>query len=468
MSPPTRCSIAPGASVRPPASRAPGQPFHVLAKPAGPACNLDCTYCFYLEKERLYPGAASFAMADEVLESFTRQYLEAHPYPEVTFSWQGGEPTLLGVEFFERAVAIQQRLAGGRKVGNAIQTNGVLLDDRWGAFLAEYGFLVGLSIDGPAALHDRYRRDRGNGPTFGAVMRGLGVLQKHGVDFNTLTVVQRDNADHPLEIYRFLKGIGSRYMQFIPIVERVADAPGPDGLLLVGPDAPDPASVSPWSVQPGQYGSFLCAIFDEWVRDDVGRYYVQAFDVALEAWCGLPSTLCIFAETCGRAVAVEHNGDIYACDHYVYPSHRIGNLMEGALADAVDGAFQTAFSRAKRDTLPFDCQECDVLFACQGECPKHRFAKARDGSRSLNYLCAAYKQFFRHIDPAMQFMAGELAERRPPANVMAWVAETDRAAALSAAGRNDPCPCGSGKKFKACCSGARRVSPCGLTGRMQS
>jgi uncharacterized protein len=398
-------------------------------------------------------------MSDEVLESFTRQYLDAHPEPVVSFTWQGGEPTLLGVPFFERAVAMQQAFANGRRVENLIQTNGILIDDRWGAFLAEHDVLVGLSIDGPAELHDKYRRDRGNGPTFDAVMRGLGVLEKHGVRFNTLTVVQRDNASHPLEVYSFLKSIDSRYMQFIPIVERVAAAPDADGLRLVAPDAPDRARVSPWSVEPGQYGEFLCAIFDEWVRRDVASYYVQAFDVALEAWCGLPSSLCVFAETCGRAVAVEHNGDVYSCDHYVYPTHRIGHLVRDGLANVVDAPFQLKFGRDKRDALPEDCLECDVRFACNGECPKHRFARARDGSLALNYLCAGYKRFFHHVDPYMRFMADELAAERPPANVMRWAAEQDAAAALACAGRNDPCPCGSGKKVKKCCGANARGTP---------
>ncbi len=425
-------------------------PFNVLAKPAGPTCNLACGYCFYLEKERLYPGDTSRSMSDALLESFTRQYLAAHPQPVVSFVWQGGEPTLVGVEFFERAVAVQQALSDGRRVENAIQTNGVLIDDRWAAFLAKHDFLVGLSIDGPSELHDRFRRDRGNGPTFDKVMRGLGFLQKHGVRFNTLTVVQRENAARPLEVYRFLKSIGSRYIQFIPVVERVSDAPDANGLRLVAPEAPERARVSPWSVEPHQFGEFLCAIFDEWVHQDVASCFVQTFDVALEAWCGLPSSLCIFAETCGRAVALEHNGDVYSCDHYVYPSHRIGNLLREPLPEIVDGPFQARFGFDKRDALPEDCLRCPVRFACHGECPKHRFARAADGSARLDYLCPAYKRFFRHVDPYMRFMANELAHERPPANVMRWVAELETAATLRRASRNDPCPCGSGRKFKKC------------------
>jgi len=429
----------------------PARPFHVMAKPSGPICNLDCHYCFYLEKERLYPGTGDWAMPEAVVDAFVRQHIEAHPHPVVSFAWQGGEPTLLGVDFFERVVERQARYAGGRRVENAIQTNGILLDDRWGAFLARHEFLVGLSIDGPASLHDLYRRDRGDRPTFDAVMRGLEVLTRHRVAFNTLTVVHRENARRPLDVYRFLREIGSGFMQFIPVVERLAERPGADGLALVEPDSPARARVTPWSVEPEAYGEFLCAIFDEWVRHDVGRVFVQQFDVALEAWSGLPSSVCVFAETCGRAVALEHNGDVYSCDHYVYPEHRIGNVLTGSLRAAVDSPAQAAFGDAKRDRLPVECRECEVRFACHGECPKHRFAPSRDGSHDLNYLCAGYKRFFRHVDAPMRFMAGELAHQRPPANVMRWIGDQDLAVALRTAGRNDPCPCGSGKKVKRCC-----------------
>jgi len=429
----------------------PAGPFHIMAKPTGPICNLDCAYCFYLEKEKLYPGTASFQMADATLESFVRQHLEAHAGPIVQFAWQGGEPTLCGLEFFERVVELQQRHAGGRTVENALQTNGILIDDRWAAFLAEHGFLVGLSIDGPADLHDRYRRDRGNQPTFDAVMRALERLRHHAVAFNTLTVVNRLNARQPLEVYRFLKRAGSRFMQFIPVVERLARAPGSEPLALVSPDSEALASVTPWSVDPADYGTFLCTIFDEWVRHDVGRCHVQQFDVALESWVGLEPSVCVFRETCGRALALEHNGDVYSCDHYVYPEHRLGNLHDQPLATLVDSPEQAAFGAAKRDRLPSECLACDVRFACHGECPKHRFMRSRDGRDELNYLCSAYKRFFRHIDRPMRFMANELAHRRAPANVMDWIAGEDHADAVRRAGRNDPCPCGSGRKFKKCC-----------------
>ena len=433
--------------------RLPG--FHVLAKPIGPICNLDCKYCFYLEKENLYPkpaGRSAWAMSGDVLEAYIRQYIEAQEAPVISFAWQGGEPTLLGVEFFQKAVALQKEYANGKQIENGFQTNGVLLDGRWCEFLAENKFLIGLSIDGPRKLHDKYRVDKGGKPTFDDVMRGIGYLKKHGVDFNTLTVLSRHNSYHPLDVYRFLKEIGSGFMQFIPIVERIAEGPTPDGLSLVAPDYQAGARVTEWSVEPLQYGRFLCTIFDEWVRLDVGRYYVQLFDVALEAWVGMEPSLCVFRRTCGEAMALEHNGDLYSCDHYVYPENRLGNVIESPLLTLVTSAQQRRFGQDKWDTLPKYCRECDVRFACNGECPKHRFIRTPDGEEGLNYLCAGYKLFFKHIDPFMKFMAAELAEERAPANVMEWVRLRDlQAVGKRRPGRNDPCPCGSGRKYKRCC-----------------
>lgn len=407
------------------AARSPWNAFQVMAKPMGPICNLDCKYCFYLEKEKLYPGQSNWTMPDKVLENYIRQYIEAQTVPVVSFAWQGGEPTLLGVEFFRKAVALQKRYAGGKKITNAFQTNGVLLDDEWGKFLAENQFLVGISIDGPRELHDRYRVSKGGQPTFDRVLRGIEVLKKHRVEFNTLTVVHRHNADQALEIYHFLKEVGSGFMQFIPVVERVAIVPDRDGLSLAGPDAGEEAQVSSWSVESLQYGKFLCAIFDEWVRQDVGRYFIQMFDVALESWLGLPQSLCVFRETCGTATVMEHNGDIYSCDHYVYPAYRLGNLMNEPLSALVNSPRQWKFGQDKRDRLPRQCRECEVLFACNGECPKHRFMRTSEGEPGLNYLCADYKLFFGHIDPYMSFMASELAHARPPANVMSWAQNQD-------------------------------------------
>jgi uncharacterized protein len=430
-------------------------PFSVLGKPIGPVCNLNCSYCFYLEKEKLYPdtaGKTGWAMSDAVLDSYIRQYIEAQDAPAVTFAWQGGEPTLLGVEFFARVLEIQKKYAAGKCIQNSLQTNGVLLDDRWGEFLAENRFLVGLSIDGPRELHDKYRVDRAGAPTFDKAIRGIRFLRKHGVEFNTLTGVQRDNSRRPLEVYRFLKEVGSGFLQFIPIVERHAKAAGEHGLVLISPSSGAEAAVSPFSVDPLQYGRFLCSLFDEWVRNDVGRVYVQLFDVALEAWAGLPSSLCVFAQTCGDALVLEHNGDIYCCDHYVYPQNRLGNLLETPLETMVRSPRQRAFGQAKMTALPSYCLECRYVSACNGECPKHRFMRTPEGEPGLSYLCPAYKGFFSHVDPYMTFMAGELANQRPPANVMSWARERDSlASGRSKIGRNDACPCGSGRKYKKCC-----------------
>ncbi len=429
--------------------------FHVIAKPVGPICNLECRYCFYLEKTKLYPGEnglADWSMPEDVLESFIRQYIEAQEVQVVNFAWQGGEPTLLGLDFFTRVVGLQKRYSGGKRIENGLQTNGVLLDDRWCEFLAGSEFLVGLSVDGPPELHDNYRVDRGGGPTSAGVMKAISLLKKHAVEFNTLTVVQRHNADKPLEVYRFLKENGSGFLQFIPGVARCAQDAAPDGLVLVAPECGAPAKVTEWSVRPLQYGNFLCAIFDEWVRRDVGRCFVQIFDVALESWCGMEPGLCVFRRTCGEAMAIEHNGDLYSCDHYVYPANRLGNVVGQSLTSMAASAQQREFGENKLNALPRCCRECEVLFACNGECPKNRFVTAPGGEDGLNYLCAGLRRFFNHVDPFMRFMAQELRERRPPANVMSWVREQDMLKRRGGApGRNDPCPCGSGRKYKKCC-----------------
>jgi len=425
--------------------------FNVLAKPIGPICNLDCKYCFYLEKESLYPNVAKWAMPEDVLESYIRQYIEAHDSPIVNFAWQGGEPTLLGVDYFRNLVEIQRRYANGKQIQNAFQTNGVLLNDAWAELFKKNGFLVGLSVDGPRALHDTYRVDKGGQPTFDKVMRGMEVLKRHSIDFNTLTTVHRGNADEPLEVYRFLRENGSGFIQFIPIIERISNQTTTDGLQLISPNFLGAATVAPWSVESKQFGRFLCAIFDEWVRCDVGRVFVQLFDVSLEMWAGLEASLCVFRRQCGAALAIEHCGDVYSCDHFVYPENRLGNIMESPLETLVNSEQQQNFGEAKETTLPKYCRECDVRFACNGECPKHRFLTTPDGEAGLNYLCAGYKMFFHHIDPYMRFMAAELATQRAPANVMQWIARRETQAAFQKAGRNDACPCGSGRKFKHCC-----------------
>jgi uncharacterized protein len=428
-----------------------------MTKPVGPLCNLDCQYCFYLEKVNLYPDTPSFRMSDATLETYVRQVIESQDAPEIAFAWQGGEPTLMGVEFYRRVVELQRRYCPpGRRVANALQTNGTLLDDEWCAFLRENAFLVGLSIDGPREIHDRYRLDKRGQPTFDKVMNAMALLKRHRVEFNTLTVVHRETAKRPSEVYRFLKEHGSGYMQFIPLVERVGDG----GLLTLAPPPglhpKKPVSpVTPWSVDPRDYGEFLCVIYDEWVRKDVGRVYVQLFDVALGIWLGMPAAMCVFAETCGNALALEHNGDLYSCDHFVYPEYRIGNILETPIRDLVDSEEQRRFGQDKQDALPRYCRECDVRFACNGECPKHRFLATPDGEPGLNYLCAGYKRFFRHIDPTMKAMAELVRQGYPASNVMHLVSLQERASVSArrweTASRNDPCPCGSGLKFKRCC-----------------
>jgi uncharacterized protein len=416
--------------------------FHVMLKPRGAICNLNCAYCYYLSKERLYPGS-HFRMSDALLEEYTRQYIEAQPVPEMTFAWQGGEPTLMGLDFFQRAIGLQQKYRRpGMRIHNALQTNGVTLDDEWCGFLREHNFLVGISLDGPRELHDAYRLDKGGQPTFDRVMVGLELLKKHGVEFNFLTTVHAANADHPLEVYRFLRDeVGAPFIQFIPILERDNEAGFQEG-----------EEVSARSVTGPQYGDFLIAIFDEWVRQDVGRVFVQIFDAALAAWLGQRPGLCIFEETCGTALAMEHNGDLYSCDHFVEPRHKLGNIQEIPLAKMVGSEPQRQFGLAKRDTLPRYCRECQVHFVCNGGCPKNRILRTPDGEPGLSYLCAGYKAFFTHIDRPMRIMAAELRAGRPAANIMLHLAQEEAQVQrrFARARRNDPCPCGSGRKFKWC------------------
>lgn len=390
-------------------------------------------------------------MPAEVLEEFIRQYIEEQDAPVVNFVWQGGEPTLPGLDFYRRVVALQRRYAQGKRIENAIQTNALLLDESWAAFLAENRFLVGVSIDGPREYHDRHRIDRGGQPTFDRVKRAIMLLRRQGVEFNTLTAVHRDNGERPLEIYRFLREAGSRFMQFIPIVERIAAKPTPVGLAIVPPAYRGQARIAEWSVGPEQYGRFLCAVFDDWVRRDVGRSYVQAFDVALECWMGREPSLCTARAVCGDAMVIEHNGDVYSCDHFVFPEHRLGNVLQASLGAMALSADQRRFGQSKAD-LPRRCRECDVLFACSGGCPKHRFVSTGDSEPPISYLCPAFQMFFRHIDPYMRFMADELSCHRPPANVMAWARQRERPAVSGGKPRREsPCPCGSGRIYKKCC-----------------
>jgi uncharacterized protein len=424
-----------------PVPRPPGAPpaFHVLAKPSGAICNLDCSYCFFLSKEALYPGDR-FRMAEPVLRAYLRQLLEAHEGPEVTIAWQGGEPTLMGVDFYRRAVALAEELKRpGVQLEHTIQTNGTLLDDEWAAFFAEHRFLVGLSVDGPRELHDHFRVDKKGRPTFDRVMAGHEVLRRHEVDVNILCTVHAANEDHGVDVYRFFRDdLGARYLQLIPIVERDNETGFQEG-----------DTVTDRSVSATGWGRFLRDVFDEWVHHDVGTMFVNNFDSALAKWLGLTGGLCIFEETCGGAVALEHNGDVYSCDHYVEPGYLLGNVTRTHLVELVAKPEQRAFGDAKRSTLPRYCRECPVRFACNGECPKNRFTATPDGEPGLNYLCEGYRSFFTHIDRPMQHMARLLREGRYADEVMAILAE-ERSARFARAGRNDPCPCNSGRKMKYC------------------
>ncbi|MCC5790742.1 MAG: anaerobic sulfatase maturase [Opitutales bacterium] len=400
--------------------------FHIMTKPVGAACNLACRYCFYLEKSALYPKKEASRMKPEVLREYIRQYIESQPTPEVVFAWQGGEPTLYGLDGFRQIVAWQEELAGGKTIRNSLQTNGTLINKEWAGFLRKHQFLVGISIDGPADLHDTFRVDRRGGTTFAEVLRGLKLLRKHQVEFNTLTVVNRRNARHPDRIYDFLDKIGSRFWQFIPVVERMptdgASCQGPGPTLSPAPSPGQPSDegtkVTPWSVNPRDYGDFMCRIFDRWVAKDVGRIFVQAFDTAFAQWLGQPSPLCVHAKECGNAMAMEYNGDVYACDHYVYPDHRLGNLMETPLPELAEDPRQIAFGQAKASTLPEKCRQCPWLFACAGGCPKQRFVPPKKGTHPDNYLCEGYFRFFEHIDPAMRTMAKLYQRGLPPAQIM--------------------------------------------------
>lgn len=393
--------------------------IHVLSKPTGAICNLDCSYCFFLDKEEFYPGS-KFRMTDEILEIYIRQLIEAHKTPEVTVAWQGGEPTLMGVDFFRKAITYQEKYRKpGMAFENTLQTNGTLLDDEWCEFFKENNYLIGLSLDGPRELHDANRVDKKGSPTFDRVMRGLRLLQKHGVEYNILTTVNRINAAHPLEVYRFLRDeVKTTWIQFIPVVERINE----DGKTLYQQGA----TVSENSVLPEQFGNFLTKIFDEWVRKDVGKIFVQTFEAAVRSWLNMPTGMCFFSPTCGSGVALEHNGDLYSCDHFVEPDYLLGNIQEHSMAELVGSDRQFKFGQDKLNTLPKYCQQCEVRFACHGECPKHRFIHTPDGEPGLNYLCAGYKQFFTHIDEPLKIMVDLFNKGRAAEEVMQKLAIKDR------------------------------------------
>lgn len=394
-------------------------PTYVMAKPNGSSCNLNCSYCYYLEKENLYQNRKHLQMSDATLEKYVESYIQAQPVPEVLFTWHGGETLLRDISFYQKALSYQKKYGRGRHIDNSLQTNGTLLTDEWCKFFKDNNFLIGISIDGPEHCHDVYRKNKGGKATFKQVMRGIELLQKHEVMFNTLSVINDYNVDYPLEIYNFFKSIGTQYMQFSPIVEKISNS-RPDGLKLLPPDGlgSDDAVLAPWTVSAKKFGEFYIAIFDEWVRNDVGKYYIQLFDSALAGTVGEQPGVCIFSETCGHATAMEFNGDIYSCDHYVFPEYKIGNINTHTVYEMVFSEKQKRFGADKRDTLPTQCRKCEFLRLCHGECPKNRIIKTKTGEPGLNYLCEGYYAFWKHSQPYMEFMANELHYKRPPANVM--------------------------------------------------
>ena len=392
------------------------KPLYVMLKPAGAHCNLACKYCYYLEKNKLYPTAQRHLMSDEMLEQFTREYIEAQTMNQVLFTWHGGEPLLRSIDFYRKALSLQQKYAGGRRIDNVIQTNGTLLTDEWCEFFAQNHWLVGISIDGPQPDHDHYRLTAAGKPSWQKVMQGIKLLKKHGVEWNAMAVVNAYNANHPLEFYRFFKENGCQFLQFTPIVERLTRHE--DGRTLASLADKDEISLSEASVVPEQWGYFLCAIFDEWVRKDVGKIFVEIFDCTLANWMGISPGICAYSKECGHAGVMEHNGDVYSCDHFVFPEYKLGNIRDHSLIDMLYGEQQQEFSRLKHSSLPRQCKECDMEFACHGECPKNRFMKDKYGDSGLNYLCPGYYHYYQHVAPYMDYMKQELMAQRPPSNIM--------------------------------------------------
>lgn len=392
------------------------KPLYVMLKPAGAHCNLACKYCYYLEKNKLYPTAQRHLMSDEMLEQFTREYIEAQTMNQVLFTWHGGEPLLRSIDFYRKALALQQKYAGGRRIDNVIQTNGTLLTDEWCEFFAQNHWLVGISIDGPQPDHDHYRLTAAGKPSWQKVMQGIKLLKKHGVEWNAMAVVNAYNVNHPLEFYRFFKENGCQFLQFTPIVERLTRHE--DGRTLASLADKDEISLSEASVAQEQWGYFLCAIFDEWVRKDVGKIFVEIFDCTLANWMGISPGICAYSKECGHAGVMEHNGDVYSCDHFVFPEYKLGNIRDHSLIDMLYGEQQQEFSRLKHSSLPRQCKECDMEFACHGECPKNRFMKDKYGDSGLNYLCPGYYHYYQHVAPYMDYMKQELMSQRPPSNIM--------------------------------------------------
>ncbi len=390
--------------------------FGTMIKPIGSACNLDCHYCYYRDKSEIYSGNMP-RMSEELLEKYIQQYIEGASQQNISFCWHGGEPLMAGLPFFEKAMELQKRYAGDKVIENTLQTNGILVNEDWCRFFKENNFLIGLSLDGPEDIHDAFRRDCGGAPTFARVMRAVELMKKHGVEFNILATVNARSEERGVEVYKFLTSINP-YVQFLPVVEYVKMRPGKRP-LIVSPDEED-AVPAPWSVSAKGYGKFMCDVFDEWIKYDVGRNFVQLFDVTLGNWCGVPPSLCAFAEVCGDGLVVEHNGDVYSCDHFVYPEYRLGNIATDELATMYRSSEQQAFGRDKRDALPMECKRCNYYFLCRGECPKHRFEYAKNGEPYMNVLCEGYKMFFRHTDPYMRYMKTLIEKGEPASKVMEW------------------------------------------------
>ena len=400
-------------------------PFYLMAKPIGAVCNLDCAYCYYLEKEKLYPDdKQKWAMNEKTLEKFIAQYIYSNRNPAVLFTWHGGEPVMRGMDFFKKVIQLQQKFAEGRTIENSLQTNGTTITDDWCSFFKEYHFLIGISIDGPEHCHDHYRKYSNGQPSFSKTMKGLELLKKYNVEFNTLSVVNNYNAKFPLEVYNFLKDIGSHYMQFTPIVEKIDPDAKPGELQILAASSGRKGQVTGSTVNPEDYGNFLIRIFDEWIRKDVGEYFVVTFDCILANWMRVPPPLCIYAETCGHAGVVEFNGDVYSCDHYVFPEYKLGNIADKSLLTYMFSEFQQQFGKNKRDKLPDYCRKCEFLDLCTGECPKNRIIETPDGETGLNYLCEGFKMFYKHAEPFLDFMANELSHNRAASNVMKWANST--------------------------------------------
>ena len=392
------------------------KPLYVMLKPAGAHCNLACKYCYYLEKNNLYQNTPRHLMSDEMLEQFTREYIEAQTMPQVLFTWHGGEPLMRSIDFYKKALALQKKYAHGKQIDNVIQTNGTLLTDEWCEFFAKNHWLVGISIDGPQEYHDHYRVTPAGKPSWEKVMQGISLLKKHRVEWNAMAVVNAYNAEHPLEFYHFFRDNGCQYLQFTPIVERLTEHEDGRTLASLADDREIPLADA--SVTPQQWGNFLCTIFDDWVRHDVGKTFVEIFDCTLANWMGVLPGICAYSKECGHAGVMEHNGDVYSCDHFVFPEYKLGNIREQSLIDMLYGEKQQAFSRLKHTSLPRQCKECDMEFACHGECPKNRFEKDKYGEPGLNYLCQGYYQYYTHVATYMDFMKRELLAQRPPANIM--------------------------------------------------